>query len=1233
MKQCDQCSLSFKTSRELEFHLNICHRCKYCEFTASTLDVMEHEYSHTRNTYDPTLQAGGGSTTLHPYPFKEITAFKGYCKAYRYRNTNKKRRIMNTQLFFKSFKTKMLEILDHAVNHYNSIKCQFSLLVKFRRAHYISDKDDDHETTEQYFNSNQKIVLSKYYTKSVYKMMLSDLELFVEFYEKNGSGWVVEEIKGCDIRIAEFAILRAGCYINIPNIYAAKGAIVNPKNSGTDCFVWAFLICMHSESGTKGHRDRIKPYERFKPLYDWSEMEFPASIMDIKRFEKKNQNHSIAINVFGIDSNNTLNIIYHSIFVRERSHKVVNILYVQNTPDSIGHFMSIMNFSRLLNTANNHKKMVCYNCLNVFSEKRIEPHRESCYQFRTQKIGVPSVGPNGEEPVCEFETKHLKRKLKANYIIIADFEAILPPKTDDDDPGTLHTHDPSGFFLVALGPDGKIVDSSLRRGKDCMDVFMRDVEKLSAHLLRLNKIIVPMLPLTDEELDSFESATTCHICELPFLNTPKVKDHNHNTGFYRAAACRSCNANYIQGSRIPVIMHNWRNYDSHLLLNSHAHFGNKVPKVIPSNSEKFTSIFFPTFYFVDSFLHLPSSLDKMVTNLHSKPEEFESRFAPLIEFFGIDIAKKLSRKGVYPYEFMDSWDKFNERKFPRIDKFYSSLSGKSVSHGDYKFGKEIFEEYCTDLGEYHDLYMVADVLLLASVFQNYRKVAITHFKLDPVYYLSLPGYSWHAALFFTKVVLTLITDQDMYNMMELGLRGGVSMITTRYAAAHNKYMEDYVKGAKDDSYIFYVDRTNLYGESLTNPLPVGDFSWETRFDLDKINKEEILSWQDDDEMGRILEVDLIYPAHLHLDSAHNEYSLAPERTSVPLSSLSPYQTELIDHLNIHYSEKQTKLIPHLGDRKKYVLHYRCLKFYLEEGMELVKVHRSITFSQRPWLKEFILFTTNLRRNAVDVFETNLFKLVNNSIFGKSMEQVRNRQDAFIVNTVEKAKYYTRRSNFIRFDILGPNCIIVFMQKAQVILNKPIYTALTVLDISKLLMYIWHYRKMKAWYGAKAKFLFTDTDSLAYHIQTEDLYADLEKHQHEFDFSDYKEDHPLYSPVNRKILGTMKDEAGGKIFRVFVGFAPKVYIFTGEDVLKVADKGVKRSLVEEQATPEIFLNALFGKQKYGCGMNLIRSKRHKLSTMHQDKSALHCFDNKRYILEDGIKTLAHGHFLISHFNGN
>ena len=224
----------------------------------------------------------------------------------------------------------------------------------------------------------------------------------------------------------------------------------------------------------------------------------------------------------------------------------------------------------------------------------------------------------------------------------------------------------------------------------------------------------------------------------------------------------------------------------------------------------------------------------------------------------------------------------------------------------------------TDMGEYHDLYLKSDVLLLADVFENFRNTCTKYYNLDPAHYYTSPGLAWDAALKMTDVKLELLTDIDMHLMIEKGIRGGISTITNRYSKANNKYMGDDYDYTKPSKYIIYLDANNLYGWAMCKPLPVKDFKW---LNETEINDLDIMLHSDNNKKGYILEVDLEYPEYLH--STHADYPLAPESLEVTKDMLSEYSKNLQNKFQLSTAAAH-KLIPNLYNKTKYVIHYRNL---------------------------------------------------------------------------------------------------------------------------------------------------------------------------------------------------------------------------------------------------------------------------------------------------------------------
>ena len=223
----------------------------------------------------------------------------------------------------------------------------------------------------------------------------------------------------------------------------------------------------------------------------------------------------------------------------------------------------------------------------------------------------------------------------------------------------------------------------------------------------------------------------------------------------------------------------------------------------------------------------------------------------------LDTFVLLLRKGVHPYECMDSWEKFDETSLPPKEAFYSKLNLEGISDEDYAHAQKVWEVFeINNRGEYHDLYVQSDTLLLADVYENFRNMCLDIYELDPVYFVSAPGLAWQACLKKTEVKLELLTDYQMLLMIEEGIRGGMCQSTHRYAKANNKYMKNYDKSI-ESSYLMYLDANNLYGWAMSQKLPVNGFKWEN--DLSRFNEDFIKKCNENSDIGYFFEVDVEYP--------------------------------------------------------------------------------------------------------------------------------------------------------------------------------------------------------------------------------------------------------------------------------------------------------------------------------------------------------------------------------------
>ena len=876
-------------------------------------------------------------------------------------------------------------------------------------------------------------------------------------------------------------------------------------------------------------------------------IEYPVSLKDIDKFERQNPSISITVFEYNKKSVNPLRNSNNT----NREHDVILILIEE---EGVNHYCLVKNLSRLLSSQvskHNGKKYFCKRCLNPFStQKALDKHEEYCGNHEAVKINMPEKG-------TMLKFKNYYRGEKVPFIIYADFESCIKSiHTCDLNPENSYTkqyqkHEPISFYYYIKCFDSKVclpIKERSYTGKNAEQVFLKYLEEDIKMIANIpNKKII----FGEKEKERYNEETRCWICKGEFddkdKNKEKVKNHCHYTGRYRGAAHNECNLNYRKPNFTPVVFHNLSGYDSHLFIKNLG-FSEGHIDCIPSNEEKYISFskkievksymkkvkneegepvgkeikVYHAIRFIDSFKFMAMSLEKLVNNL---PKD---DCINLGLYYSGDKFNLLARKGVYPYEYMDSLEKLKETTLPPKEAFYSRLNEGGISDEDYKHAKKVWDVFeMKSLGDYHELYNKTDVLLLADVFENFRDICMTNYELDPAHYYTAPGLAWDAALKVTDISLELLSDIDMLLMYEKGIRGGVSMISNRYAKANNKYMGDKFDSNKPSKYIQYLDANNLYGWAMSKPLPTHGFKW--------MKDNELNVWE---KTPCILEVDLEYPKELH--DLHNDYPLAPEQIEV---------------------NKTKKLIPNLWNKKNYIIHYENLKQCLNLGLKITRIHRGLKFKESRWLKKYIALNTDLRTKARNEFEKDSFKLMNNSVFGKTMENIRNRVNIKLVTDKKKAERLAAKPNFKHCNIFNENLIAIHMKKTFLTFDKPVYLGMHILELSKTLMFGFHYNYIKKKYGNKAKLLFTDTDSLMYEIQTEDFYEDIKGDvKDRFDTSDYPSNHPSGIPTgcNKKVLGMFKDEAGGKIIDEFVGLRPKLYSYKmleGEESKKC--KGVKK----------------------------------------------------------------------------
>ena len=1115
--------------------------------------------------------------------------------------------------------------ISKALSAMKGLKFIETLKVTFSKA-----QDDGLIYKSAYFNSKPQTIINDI---SIYEsLQLSKQQIlnFIAQWISEGSGWTIQSVDNHYINLVKYEPLKGSSYIQLPSELrnSAKG-LINLKNVDNECFRWCHIRHLNPQDK---YPQRIKKVDKeYINKLDYTGIVFPVTIKQLNKIEKQNK---ININVFGYEGKQP-----YPIYISKEKYKHhMELLLI--TKNENKHYVLIKDFNKFMRhqTKHNEKKHFCMHCLQCFSSERVlNNHKENCIQLNgTQAVKMPDKDNN----ILKFNNFHKQQAVP--FVIYADFEAITEKisgcKPNDDKSYTeayqKHRDCGYGYKVVCCFDDKYTKQVQIYRGEKAVYKFMEAMlEEVKYCKKTMKTCFNKPLKMTSDDVDTFEKAKECHICNKQYTEKDiRVRDHCHITGKYRGSAHQECNLQLRINPdeiKIPVILHNLRGYDSHFIMQeigaivkNHT-YKNKKGEVkqmnisaITKNMEKYMAFMLGNHLtFIDSFQFMSSSLEKLVSNLPKESLKYTSQ-----KFKGkkLDL---MARKGVYPYDYMDSFDKFNE-KLPTKEDFYSILNDEHISNEDYQHVETVWETFnLKNMGDYHDLYLQSDILLLADVFENFRRTCLEYYKLDPCHYFTSPGLSRDAMLKMTDIKLELMTDIDMFQFIEKGLRGGISYIANRYGKANNKYMKEYNEKAPS-KYIMYLDANNLYGWAMSQYLPTGCFRWMTQKQIDKI---DLAKYKEDSNKGLILEVDLEYSKELH--NLHNDYPLGPEKVKVTKDMLSEYSKRIAEKFNISTGLVH-KLIPTLSNKEKYVLHYRNLQLYTDLGLKVTKVHRVLEFNQSPWLKQYIDYNTNKRKNAKNPFEKDYFKLMNNSVFGKTMENIRKRVDVRLITDEKKLLKYASKPTYVSSKIFNENLVAIHKIKETLTLNRPAYVGMCILDLSKTLMYDFHYNYIKKKYENKAKLLFTDTDSLTYEIEAEDVYQDFFNDKDKFDNSDYPESSLYHNKSNKKVIGKFKDEAAGAPICEFVGLRSKMYSYMKDNQTggKTA-KGIKKNVIKKNITHENYKETLFNNKQMHHTMKTIRSNNHQLGSYELNKVSLSCFDDKRYIHNNGVTSYAYGHYKI------
>ena len=727
-----------------------------------------------------------------------------------------------------------------------------------------------------YFNSTTDLIINETDIKLSLQASQQQILNKIAQWISEGSGWTIQSIENHYINIVNYNPLKGSSYIKLPLELrnSAKG-LINMKNKDNECFRWCHIRHLNPQDK---YPQRIKKTDKQRiGKLDYSDIEFPVTVKQYNKIEKQN---SININVFGYENEQP----YPIYISKERFEDTMNLLLITGETEELvmgkpsnedwsaglvlqtfskrnnsfqdgdedeensylrktfmKHYVLIKDFNKFMYNQTKHKerKHFYMYCLQCFSrEDVLTEHKNNCISINgKQAIKMPEKGEK-----VHFKNHH--KQLSVPFVIYADFEAITEkvhgcqPNNNKSYTEAYQNHKDCGYgYKVVCCYDDKYSKPvQIYRGENAVYKFMENMlEEVNWCKSKMKKHFNKPLKMTKKNETDFQKATKCHICDKPYKDKDiRVRDHCHITGKFRGSAHQDCNLKLQikpETIKIPVIFHNLRGYDSHFIMQQigkiakeHTYTNKRGEECqmnincIPNNMEKYMAFMLGNhLVFLDSFQFMSSSLDNLIKNL---PDE---AFKYTKQEFKNEQFNLMKQKGVYPYDFMDGFEKFNNTQLPNKDEFYSILNNESISDEQYKHAQNVWDTFnLKTMGDYHDLYLKSDVLLLADVFENFRKTCLQYYKLDPCHYFTSPGLSWDAMLKMTNIKLELMTDIDMFQFIEKGMRGGVSYIANRYGKANNKYMKSYDEKAPS-KYIMYLNANNLYGWAMSQYLPTGGF--------------------------------------------------------------------------------------------------------------------------------------------------------------------------------------------------------------------------------------------------------------------------------------------------------------------------------------------------------------------------------------------------------------------------
>ena len=1077
---------------------------------------------------------------------------------------------------------RMLEKLNTTITEMGQCKIQFGIHAEF------INKYGDIRTAHI---SNAAEPMSDTFLEDGAKRLNEKIEKITE----SGSDWILNRILEVNFKVtkvSKISRLAGKSYIATPSkIVNAKMGLINVRNEDNLCFIYSILAVLKADI-VKINRCRPSSYQRFLSELKYDKGDMPMKLDGISKFES--QNKGLAINVLSYNDNPVVTYVADDDVVMKHPH--IDIVRRSNVADAKQiylllleqkdnyHYVAVRNIQRLMNIQTNISCRIqckwCEYCLNGFRKR--EAYDKHLLLCKKNSIGTTLYSMPTDQ---WLKFSDWSKMVTPPFVIYADFESVLPR---DDIHYQKHLPVSAGLLLVNNFTGARNYYDFI--GDECVLDFLKKVEDIAINVVKEyydKESHKPMRTLSVAEEAEFQNSKKCYLCKQNIKN--KVRDHDHFTGEYLGPSCNQCNLARKINLELPVVFHNLRGYDLHHILK----YGvSKFPKwelsCIPISSEKFLSLIVHlkkmTIRFIDSYQFLNESLAEVVKTLNNNLPITRAEFN--------NNGLVMSSKGIFPYNFATSLQVLQTTT--QLPPIWSD-----VSESDYNEAQNIWTQMgCRTLLDYMMIYLKLDVTLLADVFQQFRLKSIEHNRLEPLRFFGVPGMAWASALMTLEKPIELLQDNEMYNFFEGGIRGGLTFVNKHFACA------------SDDTELLYIDINNLYGWALSQKLPYQKFQWVLR---DDILQDILTECQNSDleslNYGYVMEVDIVVPDEVqdYLD----QFPVAAEAKCPPGS-------------------KVKKLLLTHEPKCNYVVHWRLLQMYLTLGAKVVKIHRAIRFQQAAIFKNYVDENTALRAQSTSDFDKNYYKLKNNSLYGKTVENLKKRINLRLCNTKKRLMTYASKPGFKRSIKVADDLIAVLLNKDIVCLDRPSYIGQTVLDLSKLRMYTLQYvelEKYRKQFNCEINIMAGDTDSFFLEckgVKLNQLLPAMIKDQL-LDTSNYDKNDPLCSDKLASVVGKFKDESKGQLsYKEWIFLRPKCYSLLSEQKTTMKAKGIR--LKGTDINHETYKSVYSENSYVSVPQTRIGTRNHQLFTFQTNKVALTNADDKRVWIGTN-ESLAYGHYFI------